>query len=480
LFLKEKEESQSMTRPKLTVVQPEKEGYEEHQVIVRPERNIDRLPAIWAPSNGVSPARVKVKTIDFDVDLNGKSVSAQLVILPGTMYVEPSKREKKRKGQPAGKKKEVRVILTTFDQRVFLVLVKIWEENEKKDAHIYFSMRGIAQELGLEWGSETKRLIEESLYRLKLVTLDWQKSFVVKNGKDVEITSLEPTNILTELKIVKRKENGEIVKEKGYFRFHSSIENNLKNTYTRPVRLDVVCSFTSHVAQLIYTLIDREMYGDTAKPFQMRSENLFRVLGLVGERYRYKSRRAQALEPALKELIGKPLSSGEIITSAELKETADKKDFNAIFRKGISKRALCAGNDPLVARRIERLVAAGFGNRAAADLASEYPDECDRQLDALPWRDMSDKPNPVGWLRCAIREGYSTPAVPEEGSPAAIAAEQAEAAAKQANVEKAKVCPFCKDSELLGQRRVITDKHPGGAWKKCTHDPEEESKFISA
>jgi hypothetical protein len=134
-------------------------------------------------------------------------------------------------------------------------------------------------------------------------------------------------------------------------------------------------------------------------------------------------------------------------------------------------------DDPLMVRRVERLVAAGFGRSAATDLASEYPDECDRQLDALPLRDMSDKPNPVGWLRCAIREGYSTPTTPEEGSPSARAAQRNEAVVKQANAEKTAACLFCQDSELHGKRRVFTEKQPNGAWRTCTHDPEIESKF---
>src|SRR5262249_32495877 len=128
---------------------------------------------------------------------------------------------------------------------------------------------------------------------------------------------------------------------------------------------------------------------------------------------------------------------------------------------------------------VERLVAAGFGESAATSLASEYPDECDRQLDALPLRDMSDKPNPVGWLRCAIREGYSTPAAPEEGSPVALAAGQKQAASKQANAEKASSCPFCRDSELPGQRYIKDARYPNGAWKECSHDPEKEARYVS-
>lgn len=397
-------------KPKLTVILPERE---ENKVIVRPERNIDRVPAIWAPSNGRGGA-AKVKTIDFDVEVGGITKRAQLIILPGTMYVKPSRKELKSGQYSDEKKKEVRVVLTTFDQRVFLVLVKIWEsEAARRDSCVYFSIRQIAQELGLEWGTETIRLVEESLYRLKTVTLDWQKSFISKNGKDVEVTSLEPTNILSELKIVKRKEDGQIVKERGFFKFHSSIENNLKATYTRPVRLDVVCSFTSHIAQLIYTLIDREMFGDSAKQFQMRSENLFRSIGLAGERYKYRSKRVEALTPALEELLGKPLSSGEVINKAELKETVDKKDYNVVFRKGVPVRIVAEPKQE-IANQVSRftdndsrgreeavfqqLVHHGISESCASQLIKKDFSECELWANAWPYQNKKGMENPAAVL----------------------------------------------------------------------------------
>lgn len=433
-----------MARTKLTVVRPGQEAGEDLQIVVRPERNIDRLPAIWAPSNGRAKAdtKAKVKTIDFDMDLNGKRVRAQLVILPGTMYVQPSK--KKMRPQ-AEKKKLVHVLLTTFDQRVFLVLIKIWEEDKKKDVHIFFSMREIARELGLKWGGETQRLIEESLYRLNLVTLDWQKSFIMKNGKTIEIASAEPTHIITELKIVKRKEDGKVVKEKGYFQFHSSIVNNLKAAYTRPVRLDIVCSFSSHVAQLIYTLIDREMYGDAAKVFQMRSENLFRVLGLTGQRYRYKSTRVEVLDPALKELTGKPLSSGEVITFAGLKETVDGKDFNAIIKKGPHKLMLCAATDnsqpqertPEDSALIEKLMSFGIDERRAAGLIEKDREECALWADAWLHQNQKGMDNPPAVLisfievkRRPLPRGYQE-AIEGERRKKEVEAEQARQMAEE-------------------------------------------------
>jgi hypothetical protein len=125
--------------------------------------------------------------------------------------------------------------------------------------------------------------------------------------------------------------------------------------------------------------------------------------------------------------------------------------------------------DPEMAHRIERLVEAGFGTSAASDLASKHADECDRQLNALPLRNLSKVNDRAAWLRCAIEQGYALPVSPEQGSEA-----------KQEKVQKAAECPFCKDSATPEHRRIVAEKYPRGAWKPCTHDPEQESKFTSA
>ena len=125
--------------------------------------------------------------------------------------------------------------------------------------------------------------------------------------------------------------------------------------------------------------------------------------------------------------------------------------------------------DPEIARRIERLVEAGFGTSAAIDLASKHADECDRQLNALPLRNLSKVNDQAAWLRCAIEKGYALPASPEQGS-----------ATKQEKAQKAAECSFCKDSAVVGMRRIATEKYPNGVWKDCSHDPEIESKYTPA
>jgi hypothetical protein len=115
------------------------------------------------------------------------------------------------------------------------------------------------------------------------------------------------------------------------------------------------------------------------------------------------------------------------------------------------------------------LVDAGFGKSVATDLASKYPDECDRQLDALPSRNLTKVNDRVAWLRCAIEKGYSLPISPEQGT-----------ATKQEKTQKAAGCPFCKDSATPGMRRIASEKYPNGAWKDCSHDPEIEGKYTPA
>jgi hypothetical protein len=120
-------------------------------------------------------------------------------------------------------------------------------------------------------------------------------------------------------------------------------------------------------------------------------------------------------------------------------------------------------DDPLVAR----LVTVGFGASTAQYLVDNHREECQRQLDVLPSRDLSKVRDSVAWLRRAIEQGYDVPVE--------IAEKQERADA----VVKATDCKFCKDSMVRGMRWIIDKANPRGAWKRCTHDPGIENAFPS-
>lgn len=119
--------------------------------------------------------------------------------------------------------------------------------------------------------------------------------------------------------------------------------------------------------------------------------------------------------------------------------------------------------DPLVSR----LVAEGFGVSTAQYLVDNHREECRRQLDVLPSRDLSKVRDRVAWLRRAIEQAYDIPV------------ETTVKQEKVGNTAKAADCKFCKDNHASGMRWIIDKANPRGAWKRCTHDPEIETAFPS-
>jgi hypothetical protein len=268
-----------------------------------------------------------------------------------------------------------------------------------------------------------------------------------------------------------------ITREQGRFRFGERILKNLYANYTRPVCLDAVLSINSEIGQLLYTHVDLKIYGEGKTKYVRNTKELFfGDLALEGKTYRYPSKRKEKIEPALKELCGLRVSDG-IISDATLEPTKDGKDYKIIIVKSPLGHQLppdppkadadqAGAEDPVMTRRVDRLIEAGMGRSAAFDLASKYPDECDRQLDVLSYRNLSKVNDRAAWLRRAIEQGYTLPTSPEQG--------------KQEKAQNAAGCSFCKDSSTPGMRRIATEKYPNGAWKDCSHDPEIESKFTSA
>jgi hypothetical protein len=162
-----------------------------------------------------------------------------------------------------------------------------------------------------------------------MTPLIWRNSYHDSSRKDV-IEQLDPFNILSDLKIIRRKSDGHITTEYGYFKFNDFILNNLLQHYTKPVLLDVVLGFKSELAQILYTHLDLIMAR--RDHYERRTKELFEDLGLEGESYKHPSKRRQALLNPLKELKGVRLSTG-VITTATLERTKDGTDFKLIVRK---------------------------------------------------------------------------------------------------------------------------------------------------
>jgi hypothetical protein len=274
---------------------------------VRAELNLEQW-AIWLPAKSKNEPKPRVLTKEITLD-NGDKITAQVEISV-----------------------TARGALTTEDQRTYYALIKYHDENGRADDTTYFSLRQLSKILGKGWGTRASETITDSLARLYGTSFLWTHSYRdATTSKTSE--SLEGFRILEKLKVVRTKQDGHTTRAEGYFRFNDAILANLRKNHTKPVLLDVVLSFKSEIAQILYTQLDRILSRDITS-FEKRTKELFADLGLEGKEYAYQSARKRTLEKAIAELENAPLSNGAIIASVTLQKTADGKDYKLVAKRG--------------------------------------------------------------------------------------------------------------------------------------------------
>jgi len=273
---------------------------------VRSELNLEQW-SIWFPARSNRDPGSRVLTREITTD-NGGRITAEVEIMAS------------RKGT-----------LTTEDQRTYYALVEHHQRNERREGIVYFSLRGLAKSLAKRWGTGTIETITDSLTRLRANTIIWRNSYLdATTGKAQD--ELAFFNIITDLKIIREKQDGHVTQAEGYFKLNDAIVANLERNHTKPVLLDVVLKFKSETAQILYTRLDRLLSKDIVT-YERKTRELFADIGLEGRKYNQPSGRKQQLLPAIAELEGAPLSNGFVIESATLERTADQKDYKLVVRR---------------------------------------------------------------------------------------------------------------------------------------------------
>jgi hypothetical protein len=296
--------------------------------VIRPEQNIEKW-SIWQPANARTPLKARI-------------FEREIPLPEGKMFVAKLKVGFTDEGT-----------LTTDEQRVYYALVKLWEESGRPQGYIPLSLYRLMQILkktcaGDEdrkktWGDKDRIRLKRALMRLRVTPLVWERAFI-DGANDTRLDVLHPFTILDDLKLATRKQQGKTV-EAGYFRFHEAILKNLLASHTKPVLFDVVLSFRSEIAQILYTHLDLILAD---KPnYERRTKELFEDLGLEGKEYAKLSVRTRRLEPALRELQGKAVTTGKI-TTAKLEATKDGADRKLIVRKGKATVALPAEQSQVI------------------------------------------------------------------------------------------------------------------------------------
>ena len=275
---------------------------------IRPELNIEKWPAMWRPSH--SPNAPAVRVLEREHALKGGGrVRARVEV--GFSHL----------GE-----------LTTEDQRTYYALVKQWEVSGRSPQQTFFSVRGLAKFLHKKWGTNVITAVSGSLRRLRATPITWEDAYFDASRRET-LEEIDTFNILSELKIVRKKVDGHVTKEAGYFRFNDFTLRNLLNHHTKPVLFETILQFRSDLAQLLYTHLDLIMADK--RVYERRVRELFLDLGLRGSDYERLYERKRVLARAIAELRGVPLTTG-VIARIEIEKTQDNKDYKLIVSKGSS------------------------------------------------------------------------------------------------------------------------------------------------
>jgi hypothetical protein len=381
-----------------TEKQFELELFEEQKI--RSELNLEKW-SFWQPSQ--SRGKLKARIIERDIILpNGNKTKAKVEI--GFT----------QKGE-----------LTTFDQKVFYALIKIWEEKGKSKTYTYFSLKSIAKKLNISWGSGAIQNLTNSIDKLRITPFLWEHSYYNAQTKETITTSENTFTILDDRKLIRVDKDGYTTKQEGYFKFNDLITNNLLANYTKPVLFDTILSFKSAIAQLIYSKVD--LFLTENSRYERRTKELFEDLSLEGESYKNKSKRKQMLIPALLELQGKPLSSGGYIGKAVLEPTKDGSDLKVVFEKRLRLKNTLPENHKAINTESQKkkeqltltdeenellssLLEYGVAERQATTLIKREKTAVKAQIMYYPYLTLSPAVNnPAGWILTAIRDNFSPP-----------------------------------------------------------------------
>lgn len=125
---------------------------------------------------------------------------------------------------------------------------------------------------------------------------------------------------------------------------------------------------------------------------------------------------------------------------------------------------------------VSKLKQYGVGEKKARELIKTKREAAEAQIAAFPYRDTKPTKNAAGWLVSAIENNFTLPvAYIEEQQKKSTTAAKGDG--EKQNSKAIENCQLC---DSIGWRRIITEQHPRGAMKRCSHDPKAESKFQTA
>ena len=235
--------------------------------------------------------------------------------------------------------------LTQIEFKIYAIFCHLWEQQgrpwdeENPDSiKIYFSISECLKMLGLSAGKSDYEWFEEKLLNCRSVLITFENAFFI--AKDVIETHKRPVTILSDLSIYKRDKDGSLFDDentthkKNWAVIHPAILRNLVEKVHKPLLFNVYNSFRFEVTKMIYRPLDAAMFGiRVGQTFNKDLVDFAKETGLQYDQQMWALKKS--VIKGLEELIGKPITSGVILT-ADIVESESKSGWKVIVTKGKS------------------------------------------------------------------------------------------------------------------------------------------------
>lgn len=306
---------------------------------------------------------------------------------------------------------------TSADVQVYVVLMELTRA-QNFPAVVEFSRADVVRRLGWVHSGASYERLTLALDRLVSVTIRTRNAFY--DASQRKWTTKEAFHILDSYKIadITRPRENHPSLTPSWIRWSTELYANMQAGYIKSLDVDAFLSLESVIAQALYRYLDAKRYD--GKPlYRIGLRKLaFEHLGL--SRNYYPSDIKRKLAPAHKELLEKgfiqgaeyaPMKTGEEMVIYRFVPKALREERREERSRSLPASTSAASSTPAAPPAVgplaQRLIDAGVSRAAALELAASQPEECENQLQYLPYREARD---PGAVLVRSIREGWAAPA----------------------------------------------------------------------
>jgi len=290
---------------------------------------------------------------------------------------------------------------TAGDVEVYVVLMELTREQSFPKT-VQFCRHDVIRRLGWDSGGQSYDRFLLSLDRLVGVTIRttnafWdasQRSWIRRHAFHV----LESYDITDS----RHARPDELSLFPSWIRWSPELYQNMQSGYIKALDVDLFLSLKSSVSQALYRYLDAKRYD--GKPiYRIGLKKLaFEHLGL--SRNYFPSDVKRKLKVAHDELTEAGFLLG--VEYAPMKSGEDMAIYRFAPRTAREPRAAKVAELPPPNPLIPRLIEHGVSRKTAQELADKAPEECERQLSYLRYRDCRDR---GAVLVAAIRDGWAAP-----------------------------------------------------------------------